>query len=157
LSKVVAFAGEVIASEKFHQIMQDLAIISSLGAKLVLVHGTRPQINERLHRTNTPIIMHKGIRVTDVPALLATQEAIGFLRIRIENLLTHILNRPSVSSKGLGIISGNFIVARPMGIHDGIDYGFTGLIRQINYTLIEQQLESKNIVLLQNGMFPVLQ
>lgn len=145
---VVAFAGEVIASEKFHQIMQDLAIISSLGAKLVLVHGTRPQINERLHRTNTPIIMHKGIRVTDVPALLATQEAIGFLRIRIENLLTHILNRPSVCSKGLGIISGNFIVARPMGIHDGIDYGFTGLIRQINYTLIEQQLESQNIVLL---------
>jgi amino-acid N-acetyltransferase len=145
---VIAFSGEVIASKKFYQIMQDLAIISSLGAKLVLVHGTRPQINERLHRTNTQILIHKGIRVTDVQTLLAAQEAIGFLRIRIENVLTHILNRPSVSSKGLGIISGNFIVARPMGIHDGIDYGFTGLIRRINHTLIEQQLEFENIVLL---------
>lgn len=145
---VIAFAGEVIASSQFPQIMQDLAIISSLGARLVLIHGTRPQIDERLHHQNVSIRIHKGIRVTDVPALLAAQEAIGFLRIRIENLLTHTLNQPSISSDGLGIVSGNFITARPMGIHDGIDYGFTGLIRRINHTLIQQQIEANNIVLL---------
>ncbi|MBD2578930.1 amino-acid N-acetyltransferase [Oscillatoria sp. FACHB-1406] len=145
---VVAFAGEVVNSSQFQQILQDLAIVSSLGARLVLVHGTRPQIDKRLHHNNVPIHLHKGIRVTDMPALLAAQEAIGFTRIRIENLLTHILNQPSVSSDGLGIISGNFMTARPMGIHDGIDYGFTGLIRRINHALIRQQLEANNIVLL---------
>ncbi|MGK7891780.1 MAG: amino-acid N-acetyltransferase [Leptolyngbyaceae cyanobacterium] len=145
---VIAFEGEVITLNQFHQIMHDLAIISSLGARLVLVHGTRPQIDERLHRNQTPIQMHKGIRVTDMAALIAAQEAIGFLRVRIENLLTHVLNRPPVSSKGLGIISGNFITARPLGIHDGIDYGFTGLIRRINHSLIRQQLDAQNIVLL---------
>ncbi|MFK8186315.1 MAG: amino-acid N-acetyltransferase [Phormidesmis sp.] len=144
---VVAFAGEVIATSQFHQIIQDLAIISSLGARLVLVHGTRPQIDERLHHNNVPIRIHRGIRMTDTTTLMAAQEAIGFLRIHIENLLTHSLNQPSVSSKGLGIVSGNFITARPMGIHDGIDYGFTGLTRRINHTLIQQQLESQNIVL----------
>lgn len=145
---VVAFAGEVIASAKFPQVMQDLAIISSLGARLILVHGTRPQIDERLHQNNTPIQIHNGIRVTDLPTLLAAQEAIGFLRIRIENQLTHILNQPSISSNGLGIISGNFITARPMGIHDGVDYRFTGLIRRINHGLIQQQLDANHIVLL---------
>lgn len=146
---VIAFAGEVVDSSQFHQIMQDLAIISSLGARLVLVHGTRPQIDKRLHHSDVPIHIHKGIRVTDMPALLAAQEAIGFIRIQIETLLTHILNQPSAStSNGLGIISGNFITARPMGIHDGINYGFTGLIRRINHTLIQQQLEADNIVLL---------
>jgi amino-acid N-acetyltransferase len=145
---IIAFAGEVAAHDQFPQILQDLAIISSLGARLVIVHGTRPQIDERLHHNNVPIQIHKGIRVTDIPALLAAQEAIGFLRIRIENSLTHILNQPSVYSKELGIVSGNFITARPMGIHDGIDYGFTGLIRRINHTLIRQQLEADNIVLL---------
>jgi len=145
---VVAFAGEVITDQQFSQIIQDLAIISGFGARLVLVHGTRPQIDERLKENNTPIHIHKGIRITDHHAMIAAQEAIGFLRIRIENMLTYTLNQPSVSSKGLGIISGNFITARPMGIHDGIDYGFTGLIRKINYPLIQQQLQAHNIVLL---------
>lgn len=145
---VVAFAGEVIASSQFRQIVQDLAIISTLGAHLVLVHGTRPQIDERLIQQNIPIRLHKGIRVTDSTALLAAQEAIGFLRIRIENLLTHALNQPSLSSNGLGIVSGNFITARPLGIHDGVDYGYTGLVRKINHNLLTQQLDAHNIVLL---------
>lgn len=145
---VIAFAGEVIASSQFRQIVQDLAIISTLGARLVLVHGTRPQIDERLNLTNTPIQLHKGIRVTDSTVLLAAQEAIGFLRIRIENLLTHALNQPTFSSNGLGVVSGNFITARPLGIHDGVDYGYTGLVRKINQVLLKQQLDAHNIVLL---------
>ncbi len=145
---VIAFAGEVIATPRFRQIVQDLAIISSLGARLVLVHGTRPQIDERLHRTNTPIRLHKGIRITDSTSLLAAQEAIGFLRIRIENLLTHALNQPSLNNEGLGIVSGNYITARPLGICDGIDYGYSGQVRKINHTLMQQQLDSGNIVLL---------
>ncbi|NER22791.1 MAG: amino-acid N-acetyltransferase [Symploca sp. SIO1B1] len=145
---VIAFAGEVITTKQFQQIVHDLAIISSLGARLVLVHGTRPQINKLLDQNNTPIYLHKGIRITDPPALLAAKEAIGFLRIRIENLLTYALNQPSLSSNGLGIISGNFITARPLGIHDGIDYGFSGLVRKINHNLIKQQLDAHNIVLL---------
>ena len=145
---VVAFAGEVIASPQFPQIIQDIAIISTLGARLVLVHGTRPQIDERLQHSNTPIYFHHGIRVTDSTALLAAQEAIGFLRIRLENLLTHALNQPTLSSNGLGIISGNFITARPLGVHDGVDYGYTGLVRKINHELIQQQLDAHNIVLL---------
>ena len=144
---VIAFAGEVIASQQFRQIIQDIAIISTLGARIVLVHGTRPQIDERLARNNQPIRLHKGIRVTDANTLLIAQEAIGFLRIRIENLLTHALNQPSLSNAGLGVVSGNFITARPLGIHDGIDYGYTGMVRKINHTFIAQQLDANNIVL----------
>ncbi|MDQ7089924.1 MAG: amino-acid N-acetyltransferase [Methylococcales bacterium] len=145
---VIAFSGEVIATNQFQKIVQDLAIISSLGARLILVHGNRPQLNERLHHSNIPIRLHKGIRITDHIALLVAQEAIGFLRIHIENLMTHALNRLSLSSNNLGIVSGNFITARPLGIHDGIDYGFTGLVRKINHNLIQQQLAADNIVLL---------
>lgn len=145
---VIAFAGEVIATERFRQIIQDIAIISALGARLVLVHGTRPQIDERLKQNKHPIYLHKGIRITDSLTLLAAQEAIGFLRIRIENLLTHALNQPTLSSSGLGIVSGNFITARPLGIHDGVDYGYTGMVRKINHALLNQQLDAHNIVLL---------
>jgi len=145
---VVAFAGEVMESPQFRQIIQDLAIISTLGTRLVLVHGSRPQIDQRLQRINAPVQLHKGIRITDGTTLLAAEEAIGFLRIRIENLLTHSLSQPSLTNHGLGVVSGNFITARPFGIHDGIDYGYTGLVRKINHALIRQQLDAQNIVLL---------
>lgn len=145
---VIAFAGEIFALEHLQQIIQDIAIISTLGTRIVLVHGTRPQIDERLNRNKHTSHFHKGIRVTDNVALLAAQEAIGFLRIRIENLLSHALNQPNLSNSGLGIISGNFITARPLGIHDGVDYGYTGLVRKINHSLLKQQLDTHNIVLL---------
>ncbi len=143
---VIAFAGEVIESEQFRQLLHDIAIVSTLGARLVLVHGTRPQIDARLQ--HTPSRFHKGIRVTDHHALRAAQEAIGYLRVRIENLLTHALSQPSLSTKGLAIISGNFITARPLGIHDGVDYGHSGLVRKINHLHINQQLNANNLVLL---------
>ena len=146
---VIAFAGEVVDSEAFRALLHDIAIISTLGARLILVHGTRPQIDDRLQKAGHDVsLFHKGIRITEHHALLAAQEAIGFIRIRIENLLTHALSQPSLSSKGLGIISGNFITARPLGIHDGVDYGYSGLVRKINNHLIHQQLDAHNVVLL---------
>ncbi len=146
---VIAFAGEVVESEQFRALLHDIAIISTLGARLVLVHGTRPQIDDRLSKAGqTPSQFHKGIRITDHHALLAAQEAIGFIRIRIENLLTHALSQPSLSSKSLGIVSGNFITARPLGIHDGVDYGYSGLVRNISRNHLNQQLDAHNMVLL---------
>ncbi len=145
---VIAFAGEVIELPQFRQIMQDVAIVATLGAKVVLVHGTRPQINARLERTQTPVRLHKGIRVTDETALIAAQEAIGFLRIQIENLLSHALAQPSLHSHTLEIVSGNFITAQPLGIHDGIDYGYSGLVRKINHSFISRQLQADHIILL---------
>lgn len=144
---VIAFAGEVIESPYFPQIAQDLAIISSLGSRLVLVHGTRPQIDQRLQQRQAAIRFEQGLRVTDKNALLAAQEAIGFLRIRIENLLSHALNIPTQSSQQLGVVSGNFITARPVGIHNGVDYGFSGMVRKMEHALIRQQLQADNIVL----------
>lgn len=145
---VIAFAGEVIEMPQFRQMMQDVAIVSTLGAKVVLVHGTRPQINARLARMAIPIRLHKGIRITDETSLVAAEEAIGFLRIRIENLLSHALAQPSIHNHGVDIISGNFITARPLGIHDGVDYGYSGSVRKINATFIQEQLQAHNIVLL---------
>ncbi len=143
---VIAFAGEVIESEQFRQLLQDMAIVSTLGARLVLVHGTRPQIDKKLAGQSSTF--HKGIRVTDAVALRAAEEAIGLLRVQIENQLTHILSQPSLSNKGLAIISGNFITARPLGIHDGVDYQHSGLVRKVHYSHIQQQLDMHNIVLL---------
>ena len=49
---VVAFGGEVVADGKFIELTHDLSLLSSLGVRLVLVHGARPQIENHLSRNN---------------------------------------------------------------------------------------------------------
>ncbi|MEZ5534031.1 MAG: amino-acid N-acetyltransferase [Thiolinea sp.] len=145
---VVAIPGEVIELDNFRRIIQDIAIIAALGVRVVLVHGMRPQINARLEAQNHPIRLHNGLRVTDQQALLAAQETCGYLRIRIENMLSFALAQPGFSQNGQIVTSGNFITARPVGVLDGVDYGYTGQIRRIRADHILTQLEQERMVLL---------
>lgn len=145
---VIAVPGEVIELENFRRIIQDIAIIAALGVRIVLVHGTRPQINSRLEAQQHPARFHNGLRVTDKQALIAAQETCGYLRIQIENLLSFALAQPGFSQNGQIVTSGNFLTARPVGVLDGVDYGYTGQIRRIRAEHILMQLEQERIVLL---------
>lgn len=145
---VIAFPGEVIQLNNFRRIIQDIAIVSALGARIVIVHGTRPQIDARLQAQNHPIQIHDGLRVSDHETLTAAQETCGYLRLHLENLLSTALAQPGFSSNGQGVTSGNFVTARPVGVLEGIDFGYTGHIRRIDHANIRKQLELDRIVLL---------
>ena len=45
---VLAFSGEAVGHENFANIILDIALLHSLGIKLVLVHGAKSQLNDRL-------------------------------------------------------------------------------------------------------------
>src|SRR5687767_14896167 len=81
---VVGMAGEAIAAGKLHHIAQDLALIQSMGVKIVLVHGFRPQVNEQLKAKGHVAKYSHGMRITDEVALDSAQEAAGQLRYEIE-------------------------------------------------------------------------
>src|SRR5258707_2855787 len=81
---VIAFGGEVVADGKFVELTHDLNLLASLGVKLVLVHGTRAQINERLKQLKHRTSYVQGMRVTDDVALSCCKEASGRLRVEIE-------------------------------------------------------------------------
>lgn len=143
---VIAFPGEVIEAANFRRLIQDIAIISALGSRIVIVHGTRSQINQRLADKGKTSQFHNNIRITAQDDLPAVTEAIGCLRIKIENLLSSALTQPNLPSHKMGVSSGNYLTARPLGILEGIDYKHTGQIRQIAQRAIETQL-ANNIVL----------
>ena len=145
---VIAFAGEVIAGEHFTKLIQDIAILSALGARVVLVHGARPQVGAHLKALKHEITVVDDMRVTDDITLQIAKETIGALRVEIENKLTHALSMPPVINEGLGVLSGNFITAQPLGIHNGTDFQHTGTVRKINASLIKQLINSGSIVLL---------
>ena len=145
---VVGIAGEAIAAGKLQNIVQDLALIQSMGVKIVLVHGFRPQVNEQLAaKGHTPRYSH-GMRITDSVALDCAQEAAGQLRYEIEAAFSQGLPNTPMAGSTVRVISGNFITARPVGIVDGVDFMHSGLVRKVDVQGIMRSLDMGALVLL---------
>ncbi|MCK5918164.1 MAG: amino-acid N-acetyltransferase [Cocleimonas sp.] len=145
---VIAFSGGLIDEPQFDRIISDIAILSALGAHIIIVHGARSQIDQRLQKLNYPIDIKNDLRITDTATLKIVKQTIGALRVEIENKLGHVLNRPPIINDELGVLSGNFITAKPVGVFQGVDYQHTGKVRKINTSLIQSLLDQENIVLL---------
>src|SRR4051812_28603042 len=145
---VVGLAGEAIAAGKLHHIAQDLALIRSMGVKIVLVHGFRPQVNEQLRTKGQESKYSHGMRITDEVALDSAQEAAGQLRYEIEAAFSQGLPNTPMAGSTVRVISGNFITARPVGIVDGVDFQHSGLVRKVDVGAIVRTLDMGAMVLL---------
>lgn len=145
---VIAFGGEVVAdSARFVEIVHDLNLLASLGVKLVLVHGTRPQIEALLAERGMRTRYVRGVRVTDEPALKCVKEANGRVRVEIEARLSMGLPNSPMAGATIRVASGNFVVARPRGILDGVDLQYTGDVRKVNAGAIRARLDDNEIAL----------
>ena len=145
---VVGIAGEAIAAGKLPNLAQDLAMIQSMGVKIVLVHGFRPQVNEQLQAKGHAPKYSQGIRITDSVALDCAQEAAGQLRYEIEAAFSQGLPNTPMADSTVRVISGNFITARPVGIVDGVDFQHSGLVRKVDTAGIMRTLDFGAMVLL---------
>lgn len=145
---VVGMAGEAIAAGKLAHIAQDLALIQSMGVKVVLVYGFRPQVNEQLAAKGHEARYSHGIRITDEVALDSAQEAAGQLRYEIEAAFSQGLPNTPMAGSTVRVISGNFITARPVGIVDGVDFRHSGLVRKVDVAGIKRTLDFGAMVLL---------
>ncbi len=145
---VVAMAGEAVAAGKLPSIAQDLALIQSMGAKVVLVHGFRPQVNEQLAAKGHAAKYSHGMRITDAVALDCAQEAAGQLRYEIEAAFSQGLPNTPMAGSTVRIISGNFITARPVGVIDGVDFRHSGLVRKVDAAGIRRTLDFGAMVLM---------
>ncbi len=145
---VVGIAGEAIAAGKLQSLAQDLAMIQSMGVKVVLVHGFRPQVNEQLAAKGHSSRYSHGMRITDGIALDCAQEAAGQLRYEIEAAFSQGLPNTPMAGATVRVISGNFITARPVGIVDGVDFQHSGLVRKVDTAGILKTLDFGAMVLL---------
>ena len=145
---VVLFGGEAVEAEHFSSLIHDLALLHSLGIRLVLIHGARPQVEERLHEAGRELRYVNGLRLTDADDLRYVKQAVGRVRIRIEARLSMGVANSPMHGARLRVVSGNLITARPLGVREGVDYGFTGEVRRIDDRAIRLWLDQDSIVLL---------
>ncbi|HSS65151.1 MAG TPA: amino-acid N-acetyltransferase [Gammaproteobacteria bacterium] len=145
---VIQFDGEVIGSEQFAGVIHDIALLNSLGVRLVIVHGARPQIAQRLSASGLAPAYASGMRVTDARALEVAKEVVGALRLEVESRLSMGLPNSPMAGARIRVVSGNFVTARPLGVRDGVDFRYTGEVRRIDADAIRSNLESGAVVLL---------
>ncbi len=134
---VVMLPGEAIGHDNFWNIAHDITLLNSLGVKLVLCFGARSQVDAALSKaslvTQTETVIthqiHNRMRVTDINTLDIIKQVVGKLRIDVEAAFSMGLINSPMHGADLTLASGNFIVARPFGIHDGIDFGLPGEVR----------------------------
>jgi amino-acid N-acetyltransferase len=145
---VISFGGEAVLDAGFEHHVHDFALLSSLGIRLVLVHGIRPQIDQRLAKLNVRALFHQHLRITNDLALQCVKEAAGLVRVEIEARLSMGLANSPMAGSGLKVASGNFVTAKPIGVIDGVDYCHTGEVRRIDSAAIHAQLDQNNVVLI---------
>ncbi len=145
---VIAFGGEVVADGRFLALIHDLNLLASLGVRLVLVHGARPQIEARLKQLKHRARYVRGLRITDDIALSCAKEASGRMRVEIEALLSMGLPNSPMAGSDIRVASGNFVTAKPIGIVEGVDLVHTGEVRKIDVVGICDRLDHNELVLL---------
>lgn len=134
--------------DNFTNLVHDLALLDTLGIRLILVHGTRHAIEAELAARGIEGRLHKGIRVTDAEVLNVVRDVTAAQRVALECKLSMGLPNSPMQGARLRVISGNFVTARPIGVVDGVDFQFTGAVRRVDAVGIISALDSQSIVLL---------
>lgn len=147
---VIFIPGEAVESAQFSNIISDLALMDSLGVRVVIVHGARPQIERILQHSQLERQMHAGSRVTPKNQLQEIIQASAGVRVQIEAKLSMALANTPMAGNRLKVCSGNYVIARPLGVVDGVDFSYTGEVRRIDSSAIADLLHNDNMVLLSN-------
>jgi amino-acid N-acetyltransferase len=145
---VITLGGETLAHNQFEHIIHDIALLNSLGVRLVLVHGARPQIDELCDQKNIQAKFHNNKRITDEPMLVTVMQAVGQLRSQIEAMLSTGMSNSPMHGADIRVLGGNFIMAKPLGVIDGIDFAHTGEVRKVDHKAISKVLDNNAVVLM---------
>lgn len=147
---VVAFPGELVLAGRLNKLVQDISLLHAMGMRIVVIYGSRPQIDEQLRLRGVETRYANGLRITDPVALECAKEASGEIRLDIEAAFSQGLPNTPMAHSAIRVVSGNMVSARPVGIVDGVDYEHTGLVRKVDAATIRFTLDSGSIALLSN-------
>jgi len=145
---VLHIDGDVLDSPLKAVMAHDIALLSHLGVRLVLVPGLRSRINRRLQASGIESNIIDAQRVTSAEVLASIKTVAGEARIDLECLLSQGLVNTPMAGAHLSATSGNFVTAQPLGVQGGIDFGFAGIVRKIHGPAIEAHTASGHIVIL---------
>ncbi|MAW32883.1 MAG: amino-acid N-acetyltransferase [Proteobacteria bacterium] len=145
---VFAFDGSLVNSPNFMSFIHDLNILTSIGIKIVLVHGSLKEIRSLSKKKQISSHFVRDHQIIDKTMLSIAQEVSGKIRLELEAKLSTTLPNSPMEGSNIRVSSGNFIFARPVGVIDGVDTLYAGETRKIDVEAISDKLQNEEIVLL---------
>jgi amino-acid N-acetyltransferase len=145
---VIAFSGGLIEAGQLTALIQDVSLLNAMGIRIVLVHGSRPQVQAQLALKGVEAKFYNDVRITDAAALECVKEAAGEIRLDIEAAFSQGLPSTPMAHSKVRVVSGNFVTARPMGVIDGVDLQLTGVVRKVDTDALRFVLANGGLVLL---------
>ena len=143
---VIYMPGETLQFEESRkQLTQDIGLLHNLGIKIVLVMGAGPQLEAALQANQLSWQMHRQFRVTTPQILPVFQQTVALVRNQLE---ANFSQATCSQSKAITITSGNWVIAQPKGVVEGVDFQHTGKLRKVNHQAISDSLKSGQICLL---------
>lgn len=136
---VVKYGGNAMINKELKEaVMHDLVLLSTVGIKVVLVHGGGPAINETLNKIGVESKFSNGLRITDKETVDVVQMVLAGkvnkdLVCKIGNLGGHAI--------GLSGMDGNMIKCKPLDD----EHGYVGEIIDTNMDVINEVLANNFI------------
>ncbi len=123
----------------FSFLMKDVALLSQIGIRVVIVPGAKEWIDSVLGEYNIETSYNGALRITSA-------EAIPFVNMAAFNVATKFIT--GLSASRVNAVIGSFVKARGLGIVDGIDMAHTGMMDKILLETIEPILEHSMVPIL---------
>ena len=132
---VIKYGGNAMINEDLKKsVMHDLVLLTTIGIRVVLVHGGGPEISKTLDKMGIESRFTNGLRVTDKETANVVQMVLaGKLN---KDLVCQICNLGG-HAIGLCGLDGNMIKCRPLDE----EHGFVGDITEMNMDVVEEALE----------------
>ena len=145
---VIQVGDNALNSDGFTALVHDLALLTSLGIRLVLAFGARAAIEARLADRGLDSRYHEGIRITDAQTMGVVKETAGRLLLEIQARLSMGLGNTPMSNAAIRVNTGNYVTAKPLGVIGGVDYELTGKTRCIDTDAMNARLNDGEIIVL---------
>ena len=132
---VVKYGGNAMLNDELKEaVMGDIALLSLIGIKVVLVHGGGPEITEMLGKIGKKSEFVNGLRVTDKESVDVVQMVLAG---KVNKNLVNLLENKGAKSIGLCGIDGHMIKAQKVDER----LGFVGEVTEVNVEPILDVLE----------------
>ncbi|MDR5906433.1 amino-acid N-acetyltransferase [Franzmannia qiaohouensis] len=145
---VILIEGEAMAQGRGEQLIQDLALLHTLGVRLVVVFGIRPQVNAALEAAGITPTRHDGRWIADGAIMACVERVAAEQRLWLEARLSLGLPNTPLHGVELTAVSGNLVMAKPLGVREGVDYDHSGEVRRVRAAAVQALLEQGSLVLL---------
>ena len=136
---ILAIDAGIVVDDSLATLLLDVALLRSLNIRVVLVHGAAEQIRALADERQVLASDLEGAGVTDAATL--------DLALTAANRLTHEILE-GLSANDLRAACTNVIVARPVGVIQGVDHLYTGRVERVDAEFLQS--------LLAQGVVPII-